>query len=106
MKLLREVQNMMEKELKSFAERLKDRIIYASVYNDIDWNQQEICWRNSPSAAEHAKYFPRGYWSFLGPGSEEKWYGTLAYKPDGVWDKVAEEMMVFRVTSPLCRGRL
>ena len=54
-------------------------------------------------------------WSFLGPGCEEKWYATLAHKPNGLWDKVAEELMIlfaecghpaFRGTTSLSRGLL
>ena len=56
-----------------------------------------------------------GKWSFIGPGSEIKWYSTHEYKPQGEWDRVAEKMMVkfaesghpvFRATSPLSRGTL
>ena len=45
----------------------------------------------------------------------KKWYSTLACKPQGEWDRVAELMMfkfgeskhpVFRSTSPLSRGVL
>ena len=36
---------------------------------------------------------PRDHWSFLGPGSEEKWYGTYTDKPDGSWNQSAENMM-------------
>ena len=36
----------------------------------------------------------QGHWSFLGPGSEKKWYGTHVHKPDGEWDEVAEIMMI------------
>ena len=55
------------------------------------------------------------HWSFLGPGSEKKWYGTCSDKPDGVWDKFAEDMMlefaevahlIFRASSALERGEL
>ena len=61
------------------------------------------------------KDFSPGQWSFLGPGSEKKWYSTHEYKPKGEWDRVAEQMMiniaesghpVFRATSPLSRGTL
>ena len=50
---------------------------------------------------------------FLGLGSEKKWSSTNEYKPQGEWDRVAEQMMikfaesrrpVFRSTSPLSRG--
>ena len=27
--------------------------------------------------------FPRGHWSFFGPGDEEKWYGTCNFNPEG-----------------------
>ena len=62
-----------------------------------------------------AKRFPAGRWSFLGPGSETKWYSTYNERPGGKWDRVAESMVskfgerglpVFRATSPLSRGAL
>ena len=34
------------------------------------------------------------HWSFLGRGSEEKWYAALAYQPDGSWNRVSEQMMM------------
>ena len=33
-------------------------------------------------------------WSFLGPGSEIKWYSTNNERPGGKWDRVAELMMI------------
>ena len=30
----------------------------------------------------------------LGPGSEKKWYSTHEYKPQGEWDRVAEQMVL------------
>ena len=54
-------------------------------------------------------------WSFLGPGSEKKWYSVSEDRPQGEWDKMAEKMLlefaeskhpVFRSTSPLSRGQL
>ena len=62
-----------------------------------------------------AKKCPAGRWSFLGPGSEKKWYSTYIDRPRGEWDRVAELMMikfresghpVFRATSPVSRGTL
>ena len=62
-----------------------------------------------------AKRFPAGRWSFLGPGSEKKWYSTYIDRPRGELNRVAELMMikfresehpVFRATSPLSRGTL
>ena len=63
----------------------------------------------------YAKRFGIGQWSFLGPGSEKKWYSISADCPQGDWDRIAEKMMlefgesrhpVFRATSPLSRGQL
>ena len=63
----------------------------------------------------YARRFSPGRWSFLGLGSEKKWYSTHDSKPQGEWDRVAELMMmkfcesghpVFRATSPLFRGTL
>ena len=66
-------------------------------------------------SCELCSQIPAGLWSFLGPGSEKKWYGTYSDKPDGDWDKIAERMMlnfaesghpIFRATSALERGEL
>ena len=70
---------------------------------------------NSTLVSLFAERFPAGHWSFLGPGSETKWYSTFNERPGGEWDKVAELMMikfgecghpVLRATSPLSRGTL
>ena len=74
-----------------------------------------MCIANSVSVAEYARRFAHGHGSFLGPGSEKKWYGTHTYKPNGEWDRVAEDMMinfsesghpVFRGSRSLERGNL
>ena len=61
------------------------------------------------------KRFGAGQCSFLGPGSEKKWYSISEDSPQGEWDKMAELMMVTfresghpvcRATSPLSRGQL
>ena len=55
-----------------------------------------------------------GQWSFIGPGSENKWYSS-ENSPQGAWDNIAERMLlefaesghpVFRATTPLSRGQL
>ena len=48
---------------------------------------------NSVAVANYARRFLLGRWSFLGPGSEKKWYGTYSKKSDGDWDKTTELMM-------------
>ena len=73
------------------------------------------CIANSTLVSLFAKRFPAGHKSFLGPGSETKWYSTYKERPGGEWDKVAELTTikfgesghpVFRATSPLSRGTL
>ena len=70
---------------------------------------------NATLVSFFAKRFPAGRWSFLGPGSETKWFSTHDRKPQGERHRVAESMMikfgesghpVFRATSPLSRGTL
>ena len=93
-------------------------IIFMSMFNDISWwsqdNEQE-CNANADFFSIFAQRFPQGRWSFLGPGSEKKWYSTSEDSPQGEWDRVADLMMikfwesghpVFRSTSPLSRGTL
>ena len=87
-----------------------------SMFNDISWgfedNEQE-CESSAQLVSLCAKRFGAGQWSFLGLGSEKKWYSTHEYNPQGEWGRVAELMMikfsesrhpVFRSTSPLSRG--
>ena len=89
------------------------RIIFMSMFNS--WgskdNEQEFEF-SANLVSIYAKRFSPGRWSFLGPGSEKKWYSTHDSKPQGEWDRVAELMMmtfsesghpVFRATSPLSR---
>ena len=75
----------------------------------------ELCANYSKTIKQYARRFPGGHWSFLGPGSEKKWYGTYDHKPDGSWDRIANKMLqnfaeinhaVCRGTSALERGEL
>ena len=89
-----------------------------SMFNEIVCGEKgnaEKCESNSREVANYARRFPCGHWSFLGLGSEKKWYGTYSDKSDGVWDKNAEDMMLefaetihpmFRASSALERGEL
>ena len=61
-----------------------------------------------------AKRIGIGQWSFIGPGSEKKWYPS-ENSPQGAWDHIAEDMLlkfaesghpIFRATTPLSRGKL
>ena len=61
-----------------------------------------------------ARRFGIGQWSFIGPGSEKKWYSS-ENSPQGAWDDIAEQKLLefaesghptFRATTPLSRGTL
>ena len=58
-------------------EEFAGRIIIMSMFNDISWgskdNEQE-CELSAQLVSIYAKRFSPGRWSFLGPGSEKKWY--------------------------------
>ena len=83
--LLEKIQSLM-RDLQCEPEHFNDRIMFMSMYNDIAWQEKgnkDRCEYNSQTVANYARKFPRGHWSFLGPGSEEKWCGTHTDKPDG-----------------------
>ena len=116
--ILDEIQETMTTELKCEPEHFKGRIIFMPMYNDVDWGKRGIrenCIANVHRVTEYARRFTRGHWSFQGLGSEKKWYGTHVSKPDGQWDKTAEDMKlnfaesghpIFRATNALERGEL
>ena len=99
-------------------ENFTGRIIFMSMFNDISCgskdNEQE-CLANAKLVSLYARRFGAGQWSFIGPGSEKKWYCISEDSPQGVWVNIAERMFVefaesgcpiFRATSPLSRGQL
>ena len=85
-----------------------------SMFNDILWgskDNEKECESNAQLVSLNARRFGAGQWSFIGPGSEKKWYCTSEDSPQGAWDNMAERMSlefaaIFRATSPLSRGRL
>ena len=98
-------------------ENFTGRIIFMSMFNDISCgskdNEQE-CLANAKLVSLDAKRCGKGQWSFIGPGSEKKWYSKSEDSPQGIWDKIAERMLlefaesgcpIFRVTTPLSRGK-
>ena len=117
LQLCNKVQEFLSKMSKEPEESTR-RIIFMSMFNDISWrskdNEQE-CEFNAKLVSIYARRFSPGRWSFLGLGSDKKWYSTHESKPQGEWDRVAEPMMiqfsesghpVFRATSPLSCGTL
>ena len=70
--------------------------------------------KNAVYVKTFARRFGIGQWSFIGPGSGKKWYSS-ENRPQGVWDNIAEQMLlgfaesghpIFRATTPLPRGKL
>ena len=77
-------------------------------------DNKDECSRNAESVKIFARRFGFGQWSFIGPGSEKKWYSSEC-SPQGAWDNIAEQMLlefaesghpIFRATTPLSRGNL
>ena len=85
------------------------------MFNDISCDRKgnkEECLANARVVKVRAKRFGIGQWSFIGPGSEKKWYSMEENSHQGAWDKFAEEMQlefaesghpIFRATTPLSR---
>ena len=47
-----------------------------SMFNDIVWKRNDDkCISNEEEVKNYAMKFLPGHWTFLGPSSEEKWYG-------------------------------
>ena len=98
--------------------QFQGRSIFMSMFNDISWGSQDNeqdCELSGNLVSIYARRFSPGRWSFLGLGSEKKWYSTSIDRPRGRWDRVAELIMikfgksghtVFRATSPVSQGTL
>ena len=89
-----------------------------SMFNDIPCDgkgNEEECVANVKVVSILAKKFGIGQWSFIGLGSEKKWYSMEESSPQGIWDHIADKMLlefaesgcpIFRATTPLSRGKL
>ena len=99
-------------------ENFTGRILCMSMFNDISCGtkeNEEECLAHAKVVSIYAKKFGKGQWSFIGPGSEKKWYSMKENSPQGMWDHIAEKMLVefaesgcpiFRATTPLSRSKL
>ena len=117
LQLSQEVQELLSR-FSVTPEKFTGRIIFMLMFNDISWGSRDNkieCEANAKLVSLFARRCGAGQWSFLGPGSEKKWYSISEDSPQGEWDKMAEKMMstfgesghpVFRATSPLSRGTL
>ena len=97
-------------------ETFTGRILFMSMFNDISCDKkgnEEECVANAKVVSILARKFGIGQWSFIGPGSEKKWYSMEENSPQGIWDHIADKMLlefaesgcpIFRATSPFSRG--
>ena len=89
-----------------------------SMFNDISCGTKDNeteCLANAKLVSLYARRFGKGQWSFIGPGSGKKWYSIKEDSPQGIWDNIAEMMLlefaesgcpISRATTPLSRGQL
>ena len=105
-------------ELGEAPETFTGRILFMSMFNDISCDRKgnkEECVANAKVVTILARRFGIGQWSFIGPGSEKKWSSMEENSPQGIWDHIADEMLlefaesghlIFRATTALSRGNL
>ena len=83
--------------------------LHVDVQRHLTKDNKKDCESCAQLVSLYAKRFGAGQWSFLGPGSEKKWYSISEDSPQGEWDRIAEQMMltfaeskhpIFRSTSP------
>ena len=107
----------LNEEVKSLLLRLDETpesftgtIIFMSMFNDISCgskDNEQQCLANANLVSLYAKKFGKGQWSFIGPGSEKKWYSMDENSPQGIWwNSQRVDVQFFRASSPLSRGRL
>ena len=99
-------------------ENFTGRILFMSMFNDISCgtkDNEEECLAHAKVVSLYARMFGTRQWSFIGPGPEKKWYSMKEDSPQGIWDNIAERMLmefaesgcpIFRATTPLSRGKL
>ena len=83
-------------------ENFTDPLIFTSMFNDIEWTRKGndgICISNLQKGKTCAKICSQGHWTFLSPGGEKKWYGTLLCTPEGTWDPNGEAIQRYRSSS-------
>ena len=78
-------------------ENFTGRILFMSMFNDISCGTKDNefeCLANARLVSLYARRFGKGQWSFIGPGSEKKWYSIREDSPQEIWDKIAERMLL------------
>ena len=77
-------------------ETFTGRILFMSMFNDISCDRndnKDECLKNAESVKVFARRFGIAQLSFIGPGSEKKWYPS-ENSPQGAWDNIAEQMFL------------
>ena len=77
-------------------EKISDRIIFTSMFNDIDMERkdnEDSCALISSKNKEHASTFNDGHWAFFGTGEQSKWYQGYASDYGGKWDLRVSQMV-------------
>ena len=95
LQLCNKVQELLSR-LSVTPEKFIGRIIFMSMFNDIQWGSKDNkkCESNAQLVPLYARRFSPRKSSFFGLGLEKCYY-THEYEPQGEWDRVAEQMMEF-----------
>ena len=68
--------------------------MFMSVYSDIEYwrkSDRNECCGTATRVAQDVRNFYPGQWSFLGPGDENKWNGSLTNKPEDYDARMCEQ---------------
>ena len=94
----------LNEEVKSLLYRLGEtpenftgRMIIMSMFNDITCGSRDNeteCLANAKLVFLYARRFGKGQWSFIGPGSEKKWYCVSEDSPQGEWGQYGGKNVV------------
>ena len=82
-------------------------ILFISMFNAFSCDRidnKDECLINAESVKVFARRFGIGQWSFIGPGSEKKWYSS-ENSPQGAWDHIAEQMLLLSRSNLKRKGR-
>ena len=96
LQLIEKVKSLLYR-LRETPETFTGKILFMSMFNDISCDKkdnEEECVANAKVVSIFARKFGIGQWSFIGPGSERKWYSMEENCPQGIWDHIAEKMLV------------
>ena len=94
-KILQEIKKLMAEKISPHW-RFQKRIIFLSMFDEIEWwssQHESKCSRNAVEVANYARNCVHYRWSFLGPGNEEKWFGTRSHKAKEKWNDIAYKMI-------------